>query len=90
MPLHVRGRVLTWAVMAIVDGVFICLLLRILSALMDFSVQVREGSKKPYFMSTFTQYSMLTFNQVIMMKGKHSRDPYGLQKAELSTWRRLL
>ena len=78
MPLHVRGRVGPWAGMVIENGVFIFILLRILSALIDFSIQVQEGSKKAYFMSTFTQYSKLTFLLEIMMKGKHSRDSYGL------------
>ena len=78
MPLNVGRRVAPWAGMVIENGVFIFIPLRILSALIDFLVQVQEGRKKAYFMSTFTQYSKLTFLLKIMMKGKHSRDSYGL------------
>ena len=76
--------------MASVNGAFICLFLRILSALRNFWIELQVGSKKPYFMSTFTQYSMLTFNQRILTKGVPSWDPSGLVRVELSTWRKLL
>jgi len=82
--LQMRGRVGPWVGMAIAIGVFIYMLLRILSALIDVLVQVRERNKRPYFMSTSMQSSKLTFRLEIMMKGKDLWGPHGSQKVELS------